>query len=164
MPIIVDGHNLIPHIPGIELSDPDDEVQLIYRLLSYCERSGRRLTVYFDSGFPGQEERQWGNNLTVHFVSPSSHADLAIMKHIQELGREAPNWTVVSDDREIKFAAQQARARTLSSSEFAALIKTSSDEEDSDDQEKPEQLIDDAELQEWERLFQNQGKSKKGSR
>ncbi len=28
MPILVDGHNLVPHVPGLSLRDPDDEMVL----------------------------------------------------------------------------------------------------------------------------------------
>ncbi|MBP1702274.1 MAG: hypothetical protein H6Q38_1381, partial [Chloroflexi bacterium] len=36
MPYIVDGHNLIPKIPGLSLRAIDDEMQLIELLQEFC--------------------------------------------------------------------------------------------------------------------------------
>ena len=30
--LVIDGHNLIPKIPGLRLDDPDDEMKLIEKL------------------------------------------------------------------------------------------------------------------------------------
>ncbi|QLQ06054.1 MAG: hypothetical protein HZY76_08320 [Anaerolineae bacterium] len=58
MTLLIDGHNLIGVLPGIDLADPDDEVQLIHRLQAYHGASGRRMIVFFDSGdMPGAEDR-----------------------------------------------------------------------------------------------------------
>ena len=158
MPIIIDGHNLIPQIPGIELSDPDDEAKLIRRLKAYCNRSHRKVTVYFDSGFPGMEQRSHSLNLTVHFVLSPRTADDAIIEHIQSLGREAPNWTIVSDDREIQTEARYARARLVSSSAFAQSLTSPTSEALEPEEEKPVEPVNADEIQEWEQLFKNQGK------
>ncbi len=159
MPIIIDGHNLIPQIPGIELSDPDDEAKLIRRLKAYCDRSNRKATVYFDSGFPGMERRNPSLNLTVHFVLSPRTADDAIIEHIQRLGREAPNWTIVSDDREIKAEARYARAQLMSSSAFAQSLTSPTSEALEPEEEKPVEPVSAEEIQEWEQLFNNQGKN-----
>ncbi len=159
MPIIIDGHNLIPHIPGIELSDPDDEAKLIKRLRTYCERSNRKVTVYFDSGFPGDEHPHPSRNLSVHFIRPPRTADDAIIERIQRLGREAPNWTIVSDDREIQTEARYARARIMSSSSFARSLTSPPSMAMKDEEEKPVQPVNADEIQEWEHLFRNQDKN-----
>ena len=36
MPYIIDGHNLIPKIPGIDLQDLDDEQKLIDSAAGIC--------------------------------------------------------------------------------------------------------------------------------
>lgn len=159
MPIIIDGHNLIPQIPGIELSDVDDEAKLIRRLKAYCDRSNRRATVYFDSGFPGMDRRSPSRNLTVHFVLPPRTADDAIIEHIQRLGREAPNWTIVSDDREIQAEARYARARLMSSSAFAQSLTSPASEALEYEEEKPVEPVNADEIQEWEQLFNSRDKN-----
>jgi len=159
MPTIIDGHNLIPQIPGIELSDPDDEAKLIKRLRAYCDRSNRKVTVYFDSGFPGKEQSSLSHNLSVHFVIPPRTADDAIIEHIHRLGREAPNWTIVSDDREIRAEARHARARIMSSSAFAQSLTPPTSEDLEYEEEKPAEPTNADEIQEWENLFQNQDKN-----
>ena len=54
MPYIIDGHNLIPKIPGINLGDIDDEVQLIKMLQDFCRLRRTRVEVYFDNAPPGE--------------------------------------------------------------------------------------------------------------
>ena len=39
MPLLIDGHNLIGHLPDLSLSDPRDEVKLVARLQAYAARS-----------------------------------------------------------------------------------------------------------------------------
>jgi len=78
MSILIDGHNLIPHLPGINLSDIDDEEQLINWLQSYCRLRRRKVTVFFDqapAGFSG--ERDYGA-VKAYFVRQGSTADDAI--------------------------------------------------------------------------------------
>ncbi len=48
MLILIDGHNLIPKIPGMSLADLDDENQLIPLLQTYCRKRRNTVEVYFD--------------------------------------------------------------------------------------------------------------------
>jgi len=40
--LIIDGHNLVPKIPGLHLKDEDDEVRLIELLQEYCRLARRQ--------------------------------------------------------------------------------------------------------------------------
>jgi hypothetical protein len=45
-----------------------------------------------------------------------------MIEHMAGLGADAPNWTVVSSDREIQQAARRVGARLMESREFASLL------------------------------------------
>ena len=56
MPYLIDGHNLIPRIPGLSLKDLDDETALIQILQRFAARQGSRVDVFFDRAPPGQAD------------------------------------------------------------------------------------------------------------
>jgi len=151
MPFIIDGHNLIGALPDIQLSDPDDEEQLILRLQSFSARTGKSITVYFDRGVPGGENPIRKGKLTAHFVSQTRTADDAIMAHVRRLAKRAANWTVVSSDHAVLNFAARHGAHVQTCPEFAALLALapaeSSDEDSRDVNLTPE------EIQSWESLF-----------
>lgn len=157
MPYIIDGHNLIAALPDLDLSDLDDEMKLIERLQDFCSRTHRQATVYFDRGIPGGEPAHRRGRVDVRFVRLPRTADDAIRDHVLKLGKEAPNWTIVSSDREVRSVAQQAGASLLQSSEFVQLI--SPGESATDQKEKPLDRLSDKDLDEWESLFKNRGRN-----
>lgn len=119
MPYIIDGHNLIPRIPGISLQDIDDEMRLVQLLQEFCRINRKKVEVYFDnapSGSPGA--RNYGSVLA-RFVRQGRTADHAIQKKLRRLGGEARNWTVVSSDLEVQANARAARAKVMPSDVFA---------------------------------------------
>ncbi|MDH5507064.1 MAG: NYN domain-containing protein [Anaerolineae bacterium] len=122
MPIIIDGHNLIPHIPGIQLNDLDDEHELVEMLQEYCQRTTKRVEVYFDKAAPGGQRAKVFGRVTARFVHAGMTADTAIANHLKRLGKEARNWSVVSSDNEVNAAARRAQAQTISSAAFAQQI------------------------------------------
>ena len=151
MPYLVDGHNLIGQVPGIQLDDPDDEARLISLLRTFCARTGRGVTVYFDHRAPGSENPPSGGGLSVYFVTQPRTADQAIQTHLQRLRKEARNWTVISSDRAVQLAAQQSGARSLGSSTFARqLLGRESPPETS---EKPDAPSSEEDIARWESLF-----------
>jgi predicted RNA-binding protein with PIN domain len=152
MPYLIDGHNLIAATPGITLDDPDDEVRLIALVRTYCVRRGKRAYIYFDRAASGTADPPPVGGVVAYFVTPPRTADEAIRDHLVRLGREAKNWEVVSSDREVRDAAQQAGARSIDSQTFAKHI-TVKDLEPEDETEKPSQSPSNNEVAEWERLF-----------
>ncbi len=153
MPFIIDGHNLIAALPDLDLSDPDDERKLVEILQGFCSRSNRRATVYFDRGVPGGEPTIKSGRVNVRFVPLPRTADDAIRDHLLKLGKEAPNWTVVSSDREVISAAGRAGAVVLHSDAFGQMISTSTNT--SVQSEKPMGAMSDEDLAEWEKLFKD---------
>src|SRR5512137_1181649 len=98
MPYLVDGHNLIPKIPGLNLQALDDEEQLIQLLQEYCRRERKQVEVFFDNAPPGGVRARTFGLVTARFVRQGSTADQAIRERLVRLGRLARNWTVVSSD------------------------------------------------------------------
>jgi predicted RNA-binding protein with PIN domain len=122
MSLIIDGHNLIPKLPGMSLSMPDDEEQLIKLLMKYSRVVKKKLIVYFDRSPAGNIRSQNFGNVSAHFIRESSSADAAIHAKLRQLGKGVKNWTVISSDHEIQRDARYAGANTISSEEFASLI------------------------------------------
>ena len=123
MPFLIDGHNLIPHVPGIGLDDLEDERALIQRLLHFAGRRGTRIEVFFDRALPGTARVQQYGRVKVRFASRGTSADHLIRKRLGSLGRGAKNWTVVSSDREVVREAQGSRARVITAQEFAVRLE-----------------------------------------
>lgn len=153
MPYLIDGHNLVAHTPGLSLDDPDDEARLVQLLRAFCARRSTTATVYFDGGRAGRPAQATSSGVTAHFVRAPASADDAIARHLSRLGKVAPNWTVVSSDGEVIAAARRARAKTISSKAFAALLRQPDPPKEEGD--KPA-LIDAAEeVARWESAFRS---------
>jgi predicted RNA-binding protein with PIN domain len=118
MQYLVDGHNLIPKA-GLRLDAPDDEMDLVTILQQFGSRARVAVEVYFDGAPPGQARTTRLGTVVAHFVPLGTTADDAIKTRLLQLGRAAPDWTIVSSDREIQQAARKARAKTVSAEAFA---------------------------------------------
>jgi predicted RNA-binding protein with PIN domain len=153
VPFLIDGHNLIATMPWISLSDLDDEQALIQVLARFARQTRRSITVYFDRGslLPSQVSSHAG--VKTHFIRSPRTADDALRAHIKRLGREAPNWTVVSSDGEVRQAARRAGARVLDSQTFAERLSNPGEPPSST--EKPEPSLRPEDIEAWEQLFQS---------
>ena len=160
MPYLIDGHNLIPKIPGLGLSDIDDEVQLIQMLQEFCRQQQKNADVYFDNAAVGQSGQQKAGRVTAHFVRQGRTADSAIKARLKQLGGAAHNWTVVSSDLEVVTSARYSGAQTMESAVFAkqllARLETSSEANNN----SLERNLSKEEVDEWLRVFQ-EGKPKR---
>lgn len=123
MPFIVDGHNLIPKIPGLHLSEMDDEMRLVEMLQEYCRLTRKQVEVFFDNAPPGQPRARNFGNVIARFVRSGQTADKAIQDKLRRLGGEARNWTVVSSDHQVQAAAKAARATIVSSEIFSRQMR-----------------------------------------
>lgn len=120
MPFLIDGHNVIAALPDIDLADPDDEARLVVKLRAWSGRERRKAIVIFDGGIPGGPSRVLSSpEVRVIFAARHhSTADRIIKERLGALP-DAPNWTVVSSDREVLDNARMTGAKTLSAQEFA---------------------------------------------
>ncbi|MBN2085417.1 MAG: NYN domain-containing protein [Anaerolineales bacterium] len=148
MPYLIDGHNLIGAFPGLALSDPDDENQLLRILEQFGHATRRKVIVFFDRGQPemGPLSRA-GSHVRAHFVPPPRRADDAILEFLR--GRkDARHYTVVSSDAEIRDRSRRAGAKVVSSQDFAREVR---DRMRQAGKEKPPEAPEDFDL--WMDIF-----------
>jgi predicted RNA-binding protein with PIN domain len=150
---IVDGHNLIPEIPGMSLSMPDDEEQLIKLLINFVRATRKQLIVYFDNAPPGVDKHRRFGLVSAHFVREGRSADTAIRGKLRQLGKSAKNWTVVSSDREVQLEARSVGATAISSKEFARAILSAVNGIGKSSDVTQEEYPDDTEVKHWLELF-----------
>lgn len=123
MQYLIDGHNLIPKIPGLSLADLDDEEKLIARLSEWARISRHKLTVFFDRAPQGKSGTRRISGVTAIFVPEGRTADAAIMNALARLKNAAKNVTVVSSDRMVLAAARASHAKVMKSETFAAGLR-----------------------------------------
>ena len=152
MPYIIDGHNLIPKVPGLSLDDTEDELELVKLLQEFCRIKQKQVEVYFDNAPAGSSGARTYGCVVARFVRQGSTADQAIQSKLRRLGGDARNWTVVSSDREVRNSARSARAKSMRVEEFAQklnkVISNSSTENINQEAE-----LSSEELEEWMTLF-----------
>lgn len=155
MSYLIDGHNLIPKV-GLRLNSYDDEMDLVEILREFCRVRRKKAEVYFDGAPAGQAGTRNLGTVTAHFVRAGTTADAAIARRLKKMGRAAKNWTVVSSDRQIQAEVRAARAKVLSSEEFARLLfQTPSGETG-----KPaaDRKVSPSEVDEWLQIFGSKGR------
>ena len=153
MPIIIDGHNIIPKIPGLELSAVDDEMQLVEMLQEFCRISRKKIEVYFDKAPPGHPRSRQFGSVTAHFIREGYTADHAIRDRLYQLKRAASSWTVVSSDRQVQSNARAFHADVYSAERFAAHLLETLFPKESSVQTNHEISIPAGDIDDWLRLF-----------
>jgi hypothetical protein len=148
MPFLIDGHNVIAALPDIDLEDQYDEAKLVLKLRSWSSRIRRKAIVVFDGGIPGGTSSSLSTaNVKVVFAAfRRTNADRIIRARLKSLP-DAPNWTVVSSDREILDEADSVGARSMSAQDFAEQI-----ERPPSTKEKPD-TISPNEIEAWLEVF-----------
>lgn len=123
MHYLIDGHNLIAHVPGLSLADPDDEAKLVQLLRRWAAADARRkVTVIFDKGLPGGEARHLsGGRVRAVFAPSNRSADALLIRRIEDI-EDPGQHTVVSSDSAILRVAQRRRVPTQRSDAFAAAM------------------------------------------
>lgn len=149
---LVDGHNLVPHIPGLSLDMLDDEEQLIKKLQDFCRQGRHQVEVYFDGTPPDHAGRRRYGAVTGVFVRKGRIADDAIRKRIKHLGVQARQWTLVSSDQAVQAAGREVHMEVISSAEFAKrmyvkVLDGQTDEKPDGDSLNPDQV------DEWMNIF-----------
>ena len=151
MILIIDGHNLIPHIAGLSLGDENDEADLIELLQEYARLRRKTIEVYFDNAPAEQAGIRKFGRVQAHFVQRGTTADDAIMKRLRALGKQAKNVQVISSDRQVQQAARAVHALVITSGEFAAdwgrLM------EEVPELNPRDRLLSEKEVDAWEKFF-----------
>jgi predicted RNA-binding protein with PIN domain len=157
MPYLIDGHNLIPKIPGVNLGDIDDEVHLIKVLQDFCRSRRTRVEVYFDNAPPGEARTQKHGQVSAYFVRRERTADDAIRSRLKNLGKAARNWTVVSSDQQVAAAAREAGAKVLSADEFSFEQLSNPAVQEVTPEVDAELSLNPDDVEDWMRLFGIEG-------
>ncbi|HQE91836.1 MAG TPA: NYN domain-containing protein [Anaerolineae bacterium] len=149
MPFLIDGHNVIAALSDVNLEDPDDEARLVMKLRAWSGRERRKAIVIFDSGVPGGPSRVLSSPAVRVIFAAKYHstADRIIKERLSHLP-DAPNWTVVSSDREVLDNARMSGAKTLTAQDFVARLNRSPEVEP----EKPEE-VSATEVATWLEVF-----------
>ncbi|MBN1536794.1 MAG: NYN domain-containing protein [Anaerolineales bacterium] len=156
MPYLIDGHNLIPKIPGLSLESINDEMDLVEMLQEFCHRRQKQVEVFFDNAPAGQPRARNFGKVIARFVPPPRTADQAIHNKLSHLGAAARNWIIVSSDHAVQSYARAARAQTMSSEAFAQLMRESLIDDPMENKIRTEPAISEAEIDEWMELFNHQ--------
>lgn len=151
MPYLIDGHNLIPKLPGFSLQDPDDEEKLIRLLQNFTRIKQTTLEVYFDRAPVGQDKTKQLGRVKVIFVSEKTIADERIIRRIKSLGNSARNWTLVTSDRRIQADARESRVGRMESDAFAQELMTTLSGDTGEGDNASEMNAE--ELDSWMKLF-----------
>ena len=154
MSYLIDGHNLIPKA-GLRLNSPDDEMELVEILREFCRLRRKKAEVYFDGAPAGHAGTRSLGTVTAHFIRAGTTADAAIARRLKKMGRSAKNWTIVSSDRQVQAEARAARAKVLSSEEFARLLYQTPRGETG--KFSADRKVSPSEVDEWLRVFGSKG-------
>lgn len=155
MPYIIDGHNLIPKVPGLSLSVIDDEDRLIKLLQEFCRLTQKKVEVYFDKAAMGEDKVRNYGNVRAHFVRQGITADDTIRARLSKLGKRAHNWTVVTSDRAVQNSARYQGAKVESSQDFAARLLDPHRGPAMDSTDKPEKPLSPEDIDYWLTQFQS---------
>jgi predicted RNA-binding protein with PIN domain len=123
MHYLIDGHNLVPKLPGLSLATIDDELRLVELLQEYCRRSRNKVEVYFDNAPLGQAGTRKYGTVSAHFIPQGRTADDAIRLRLGKLGRAGRNWAVVSSDQRVQMDARAIHAQAIPSEKFAQELR-----------------------------------------
>jgi len=152
MPYIIDGHNLIPKVPGLSLEDLDDEQQLVNLLQDFCRVKQKKVEVFFDNAPAGSSGARTFGCVVARFIRQGRTADQAILEKLRRLEGDARNWTVVSSDREVRNSARSVRAKSMRVEEFAQELSALAAERLQEIQELDKDLST-REVDEWLEIF-----------
>lgn len=155
MTYLIDGHNLIPHIPELHLEDIDDELKLITLLQSFCQQSGKPVEVFFDNAPPGMAGKRKYGMVTAVFIRQGNTADNAIRTRLEKLKGRAGEFVVVSSDRQVQTAARAVRARSISSPAFVRQMDAFREIATNQKAENLPGVLTTDEIDEWLKIFKD---------
>ncbi len=154
---VIDGHNLIPKIPGLSLHQVDDENQLIDMLREFSRLSRRKLEVYFDGAPLGFSGARMDGMVRVVFVSEKTTADEEIINRIQRTGKRVKEYIVVSSDHHVQNQIRSLGAKTITSDQFVKeLFKSLNGRSSTGEDIKRDRQLSEDEVHEWLYLFNSE--------
>ena len=161
MEYYIDGHNLIPKLPGISLSEDGDEEKLLERIQEFARLSRRKCTVFFDKAPDNQTKNAHFGTVQVVYVTHHYKADEEIIARVNKAGARVKEITVVSSDQHVQWQSRQAGAAVIPSEKFAAEMEKiflSGKSQGGGHSKMPPQMeakLSSDEVEEWLRIFNN---------
>ncbi len=126
MAYLIDGNNLIGHLPYLELSDPRSKHRLVARLSIFQRAKRTKIVLVFD-GFPDSElggKKVDTKKFIILYPDRGQTGDMLIKEWIEKQ-TDLRHLYVVSSDREIKTFARMKGAKALTCEEFDKQLKRS---------------------------------------
>ena len=155
MPYLIDGSNLIGHIPTLELRDSRSKHRLVAQLLIFQSIKKTKIILVFD-GPPDPEllgKKYKRKELTILWPNREESAD-TIIKERAQMQSDMRHLNVVSSDREIKNFALDIGAKVLNCKEFHKLLKTALKEhKESQAMNKEDITLSPLEIDHWMEIF-----------
>ena len=119
---LIDGHNLIPKIPGINLKMVDDENELVKLLQIFARIKRARVEVYFDGALSGYSGSRPMGMVMAHYVRKGIPADKEIIYRLQKIKKSPQGTILVTSDRQIRIEAQSVKIKAMLSEDFAEML------------------------------------------
>jgi predicted RNA-binding protein with PIN domain len=155
MPYLIDGSNLIGHIPTLDLSDPKSKHRLVAQIMIFQEAKKTKIILVFD-GPPDPElfgEKFRRKEFSIVWPDIEESAD-TVLKQWIEKQTDLRHFYVVSSDREIKSYARVNRAKVLTCKEFYDLLKrTLKEYKESKAMNKEDVTLSPLEVDHWLEIF-----------
>ena len=155
MPYLIDGSNLIGHIPTLELRDPKSKHRLVDHLVLFQATKKTKVILVFD-GPPDlelMEKNLRRKDLTILWPDQHESADTLINQWIQKQ-TDLRHLYVVSSDREIKSFARESGAKILDCKDFHKLLKEALKEyKESQIMDKKDSTLTPLEIDHWMEIF-----------
>jgi hypothetical protein len=151
--LLIDGHNLIPRVPGLSLSQIDDEERLVGLLRKYATHHRAQIVVVFDSGnLAGRSRDLSGWGVEVYFAGSSTNADRILIERMRDL-KHPQQWKLVSSDRAIQEEANRRRVRVVEAADFAHQLMSTRDIEGPTGASAVEKPDTETDIDEWLKRF-----------
>lgn len=155
MPYLIDGNNLIGHLPYLELFDPESRHRLAAQLSVFQRVKRTKIILVFD-GAPDPElgsEKSNRKKFLVFFPQKDQTADMFIKEWIEKQ-TDLKHLYVVSSDGEIKKFARTKGAKVIDCREFARQLKSTLKKyKRSKDAKKVEKRLTPLEVDHWLDIF-----------
>jgi uncharacterized protein len=152
MILVIDGHNLIPKVPGLHLRDLDDETRLTQYVQEFCRVKRATAELFFDGALPGFDSGIKGGLVHIHSIRKGNIADEAIIAFLTQHSKTTRNYTLVSSDMHVQVQARMLGVKVLSSDQFAKeLVLALSQADKSPNGES--KALSSTEVDEWLALF-----------
>lgn len=149
---LVDGHNLIPKVPGFSLKSMDDEMQLVELLQIFARVKRKKVEIYFDNAAIGKAGTRKIGMVTAHFIRQGSSADQAIRQRLGKSIKENHDYRVVTSDQAVQHAARQNHADFQSSESFVKEILDGLNQSNLVSK-SVDKKVDEEEVNEWLEVF-----------